>query len=437
MLQQHPRLRRRTRGEDRLLTAAIGIGLVHAVDDAVVNRQPGVPLHQHLLALGVVTVAAALGVWAFPRLRPGLRSALALGAGVMIGANGTLHVLQIALSSPQGSDLTGVLAAIAGGALLALGAAIPFRHRGSRPAGTARRWTRRGVAVVAGAVVAQLVVAPVVVGMVQTHKFREDVGEPPAGFASVSFDSTDGLRLAGWYHPSANGAAVVVVNSAAGDRTGSRRHAALLARHGYGVLTYDARGTGESEGTPNGWGWGWEHDVDGALSFLEDRPDVDGERIGALGLSTGADVLFQVAAHDRDLRAVVADGATGWSFADRPPGALDAPVIWTMFAAGRLFSGTAPGEPLATLVARAAPTPILLVAAGSLPGELWANERYAEAGPSTTLWRLPEVTHTNAIEEAEDYEQRVVGHLDAALLGQTSSASSRAATAAPSLSTGR
>jgi dienelactone hydrolase len=268
-------------------------------------------------------------------------------------------------------------------------------------------------------VVGQLVLVPVLAGLVQTHKFREDVGEPPPGFEPVSFSSTDGLGLSGWYRPSENGAAVVIVNSAGGDRTGSRGHAKLLARNGYGVLTYDARGTGQSEGTPNGWGWEWEHDVEGAIDFLQTRPDVEDHRIGGLGLSTGADVLIEVAAKNPEMRAVVGDGATARSFADRPPGLLSIPFTLSMMGAGELFSGTSPGEPLTELIARAAPTPILLVAAGSLPLELYAGDRYAASGPSTTLWKLPQVRHTNAIREVRtQYERRVIGHFDAALLNR-------------------
>jgi hypothetical protein len=55
-----------------------------------------------------------------------------------------------------------------------------------------------------------------------------------------------------------------------------------------------------------------------------------------------------------------------------------------------------------------------------LPFELVANERYAEAGPSTTLWRLPEATHTRAVVEvADEYERRVVEHFDVALLDRS------------------
>ena len=416
----HGRRASRIGQEHRVFTGAVVIGLVHAADDAVVGRQPGVPVTQHLPALMAVTIGAVAAVAVFSRLRPGLRSAVALVSGFLAAVNGAMHLLQIVLSHAQGSDLTGVLALLSGLVLLGLGAVIPYRHRGERPTTAPRRWGRRLVVVVASVAVAQLVVLPVGVGLVQTHKFREDVGTPPAGFEPVQFASTDGLQLSGWYHPSRNGAAVVVVSSASGDRTGSRRHAALLASHGYGVLTYDARGTGTSQGTPNGWGWEWEHDVAGAIDFLQARAEVEPHRIGGLGLSTGADVLFDVAATDSAMRAVVADGATGRSFADRPPGVLDLPLVWTMFAAGSLFSGTSPGPALAEVVRQAAPTPVLLVAAGSLPGEIYANERYAAAGPSTTLWRLPHVAHTNAVEEEADlYERRVLAHLDAALLDAT------------------
>jgi len=421
MLVSHAsRLSPQVRQEHRWFAVALGVGLLHAVDDAVLNRQPGVPVTQHLPALAAVTVGAALAVWAFPRLRPGLRSALALVAGLLISANGAMHVLQIALSSPQGSDLTGVLAAAAGLGLVALGAWIPFRHRGERPAGRMLRWGRRAVAVVVGVVVGQLVMVPVLAALVQTHKFREDVVESPLGFQPVSFSSTDGLELSGWYRPSGNGAAVVIVNSSRGDRNESRAHAELLARHGYGVLTYDARGTGESEGTPNGWGWEWEHDVDGAIDFLHAQPEVKANRIGGLGLSTGADVLIEVAAKNPDMRAIVCDGATARSFADRPPGLLSIPFTLFMLGAGQLFSGTSPGEPLTELIARAAPTPVLLVAAGSLPLELYAGDRYAAAGPSATLWKLPQVRHTKAIREVpRQYERRVIEHFDAALLDQS------------------
>ena len=59
------------------------------------------------------------------------------------------------------------------------------------------------------------------------------------------------------------------------DRKGAVAHAEMLARHGYGVLLYDARGRGESDGSENNYGWDWAKDIAGALAFLAARDDVD------------------------------------------------------------------------------------------------------------------------------------------------------------------
>ena len=58
------------------------------------------------------------------------------------------------------------------------------------------------------------------------------------------------------------------------------------------------------------YGWGWPKDVAGAIGFLKARAEADPERIGVLGLSTGADILVQVAGQGTDLKAVVATERT-------------------------------------------------------------------------------------------------------------------------------
>jgi dienelactone hydrolase len=406
--------------EFRVFAAATTVGLLHAVDDAVLNRQPGVPVGQHLPALLVTLLVAAAGLLAFRRVRPGLRAALALTFGVLAAVNGGLHAIHVVNGSVSGSDVTGLFAAGAGVVLVALAGYLPFRHRGESGHGRLRTWANRGIATVATVLFVVFVLLAFSVAIVQTHKYRAEIGSPPSdAYRAVGFESTDGLRLSGWYTPSRNRAAVIVVSSARGDRNGSLEHAELLASHGYGVLLYDARGTGESEGSPNGYGWEWEHDVAGAIEFLQEQPEVDPTRIGGLGLSTGADVLIEVAASNDDLRAVVGDGATGRSIADMPPdpgvaGLSLAPV----FLGVRLLSGTSPGAPLEELAAQVAPTPLLLVAAGSLPQEIEMNAVYAAAAQEPVeLWELPQVRHTAAIREvAEEYERRVVAHFDRALV---------------------
>ena len=409
--------------ETAVFRGATAVALLHALDDAFLNRQPGVGLGQHALA-AILSLAAGVGaIVAFPRLRPGLRAGITLVFGVFAIVNGGLHIRHISVDGAAASDYTGVLALAAGVVLVLLGVATPFLHRGEGAPTKRRRWAYRVAAIAGGALVAYAFVYPVSVAIVVTHKYREPIGDPPsAAYRPVTFQSSDGLELSGWYRPSRNRAAVVIVHGGGGDRTGAVRHAELLGRHGYGVLVYDSRGRGESEGSPVAMGWAWEKDVAGALEFLRGRDEVDPDRIGGLGLSTGADVLFEVAAEGRNLKAVVADGATAESFADvRELRGIDetTPYWWTMYTAARVLSGTSPGEPLKDVVAKVSPTPLFLISTGgSLPAERDFNRIYAEAAREPVeLWDLPDVDHTAAIRERpEEYERRVIGFFDIALL---------------------
>jgi fermentation-respiration switch protein FrsA (DUF1100 family) len=395
---------------------AVVVLLVHALDDAFVHRGPGLGLGQHALAGAIALVAGIAALVAFPSLRPGLRAALAFAFGGLACVNGALHVIHIAADGAAGSDVTGVLALLAGGVLVGLAGFIPWRHRGERPTTAPRRWLRRAVVAIAGILAVFFVLGPMSLAIIETHRWREPIGSPPnAAYRSVAFRASDGLRLAGWYRPSRNGAAVLVVHGGGGDRTGAVGHAEMLARHGYGVLVYDARGRGESKGNPNGFGWDWRNDVAGALSLLKRQPDVDAGRIGALGLSTGADVLIEVAAQRRDIAAIVADGAAAESFEDwhRLRGTdLGLPSGWVMFTTMRVLSGDPPSPPLEDQVARLR-SPALLISAGE-DVERDFNILYDKAGgEAVEHWNLPDAHHTAAIREhRREYERRVVAFFD-------------------------
>ena len=128
-------------------------------------------------------------------------------------------------------------------------------------------------------------------------------------YRDVTFGASDGVRLAGWYLPSTNGAAVILLHGAHSTRSAVLDHAAVLASHGYGVLLFDARGHGDSGGRAMELGWYGDRDVTGAVSFLALQPDVTAG-IGVVGLSMGGEEAIGAAATDERIGAVVADGAT-------------------------------------------------------------------------------------------------------------------------------
>jgi dienelactone hydrolase len=394
------------------VTATLG-ALVPGVLAGSPPPGPGLGLGQHALAALVALAAGVAAIAAFPRLRPGLQAGLAFTFGLFALVNGAMHIGHLDAGGPAGADLTGIAAAGAGVVLVALAAVIPWRRRGE---GT---WRSRAVALPAG-LLALAVLAPIAMGIGATHKWREPVGSPPgAAYQDVAFEASDGLDLAGWYRPSENGAAVLVVHGGSSDRKGSVHHAELLARHGYGVLLYDARGRGESDGSENNYGWDWSKDISGALEFLKARDEVDPGRIGAVGLSTGADALIDVAGERDDIAALVTDGAAAGSFADwqRLRGTeLGTVPGWVMFSTIRLLSGDAPSRPLEEQV-RKIETPTLLISAGT-DVERDFNVLYDEAAADAPVehWNLPDAHHTDAIHEHPDvYEQRVASFFDQTL----------------------
>ena len=178
-----------------------------------------------------------------------------------------------------------------------------------------RAWTNRLLAIVGAVLVGFFVVLPTLLAVDFLAKPRASIDQAALGLPHerVAFPASDGVRLAGWYVPSRNGAAVVLVHGGGGDRQGTILHARMLAKAGYGVLLYDARGRGESAGHENAAGWQWDRDVHGAVSFLTTR-GID--HIGLLGLSTGAEAVVTEAAADPRVQAVVADGLQARTAAD-------------------------------------------------------------------------------------------------------------------------
>jgi hypothetical protein len=406
--------------ETIVFAVALAVALVHALDDAFGHREPGVGLGQHELA-AVASLVLALGaVGAFPYLRPAARAAIAFFLGAIAAVNGGLHLRHIAAEGVATSDVTGTLALPAGIVLVGLAAAIPWLHRGEGDVSPRRRWAYRVAAVPAALLLALLTVVPVGIAITETHKFREHIGAPPSpDYREVAFEARDGVRLSGWYRPTRNGATLLVIHGGGGDRTGAVAHAELLVRHGYGVLLYDARGRGKSEGQQNAFGWGWTQDIAGAIAFLKSRPEVDARRIGGLGLSTGADALVQAAGQGADLRAVVADGAAAESFEDwRRLQGITAmtPLFAAEFATVRITSGAKSGPPLEDMIKRIT-RPLMLVSAGRRE-ERDFNVKYDRAAGSRPVehWNVPEAHHTGAIRDAApEYERRVTAFLDRAL----------------------
>jgi fermentation-respiration switch protein FrsA (DUF1100 family) len=198
----------------------------------------------------------------------------------------------------------------------------------------------------------------------------------------------------------------------------------MLARHGYGVLLFDRRGEGESEGEPNAFGWGGDRDVKAAIDFLQEPPGVDPERIGGIGLSVGGEMMLEAASETDELKAVVSEGAGARAYSDERDqehtSLLSNAAAAVKVGALIVFTNQSPPANLKHVVGRIAPRPVMLIAApNSGRGEDLNRGYYAAAGEPKTLWEIPESGHVGGMDaRPREYERRVIGFFDDALLAR-------------------
>ena len=414
------RLLAAVRTESGLFVLGTGVVALHVLDDNFLQPNPGTAASDHLVSglvpLIVLVSAAAL----YGQLRAGARATIALLLGYFGVLAGTEAVYYARAVGPSGDDYTGLLSLLAGLLLLGLGIATLWRSRRTDD----RLWwrySRRLLFVVATAVTAVVVLVPFAIAYMVTHVLRAEVpkAELGAAYENVEFTTSDGLNLEGWYIPSRNRAAVIAFPG----RSGPQNEANMLARHGYGVLLFDRRGEGDSEGDPNVFGWQGERDIHAAVAFLQRRSDVDPQRIGGIGLSVGGEMMIDAAAESPALKAIVSEGASGRSVRDilANPDRTWQEVLGNgvATAATALFTNNLPPADLRSLVPKIAPrSAFFIYGERGQPAEKPANRAfYADAGEPKAIWEVPDAGHVGGIEaRQEEYERRVIAFFDTALL---------------------
>ncbi len=248
-----------------------------------------------------------------------------------------------------------------------------------------------------------------------------------AAYRDVTLVTTDGLHLQAWYTPPQNGALILVAHGIHSHRL-SDMHA-LFARHGYGVLSWDFRAHGESEGDTCSLGYYETRDVDAALAFALAQPDVT--HIGAWGGSMGGTTILLAAASRPEIAAVVADSAFYSLEAQlrmRAPAPLFIPPM-------RFFAERETGAKIASVDAEAAiahlsPRPVLLIQAQDDPviASDSAERLYQAAGEPREKWIVPERGHLSLYaHHPAEYERRVMDFFDRVLLGQPTATSTTTA----------
>jgi fermentation-respiration switch protein FrsA (DUF1100 family) len=220
----------------------------------------------------------------------------------------------------------------------------------------------------------------------------EDVSEDVGTRSDVEFAGFDGTVLRGWwYAPEGTGSAPAVAMAhgfSAVKEMVLDRYAEVFREAGLGVLVYDNRNLGASDGEPRQEidPWGQVRDYRSAIGWLAARPEVDAGRIGLWGSSFSGGEVIVVAACDERVKAAVANvpfaGLPGADYGDTRA-RYAAIREWLLGEAG---SADRPGEevlgPFAVVEEEGVDLPAYLpqpessewfMRLGNLPGSTWRN----------------------------------------------------------------
>jgi len=240
-------------------------------------------------------------------------------------------------------------------------------------------WIRLlSVGLIGGILIALLAIEVIYIN-VTTNPAPSVVGDPPPNNNGIEYQPVtlisdlDGIPLSGWYIPSENGAAIILLHGFGGNRLEMLSRAKILAQHGYGVLLYDLRGHGESGGDVRTFGWQDVDDVNTALDFLLSSEEVDPDQIGILGFSIGGQIAIRAAAEHEEIRAIIADDPAFVTVDDAPrPRNITEKIVYAVsWLDGRcvsLWTGIPIPVGVPETLTKVSPRPIMFIDTGETGG---------------------------------------------------------------------
>jgi dipeptidyl aminopeptidase/acylaminoacyl peptidase len=261
---------------------------------------------------------------------------------------------------------------------------------------------------------------------------RSAIDRSPADYGlpyeEVWVTSEDDTDLVGWFVPPQNGAVIMAQHGYKGNRTEMLEEAAMLHKHGYGVLFTTVRAHDLSGGELITFGYYEMRDLEAWFQYLLSQPEVDPEKVGILGNSMGGSMAIQYAAQNEQIKAVVAHSAFS-SLDDTVSTSVEAFTGLPSFPFGPLIVFWAElelGEDSSVIdatqwIGQLSPRPVLLLHGGkdAAIDKDSAERLFQAAGEPKELWYEPGLGHAE-LDTAmpEKFERRIIEFFDQYLLGE-------------------
>jgi pimeloyl-ACP methyl ester carboxylesterase len=244
-------------------------------------------------------------------------------------------------------------------------------------------------------------------------------------WSDVSFLSSDNLQLSAWFIPvegEESSPTLIFVHGLGSNREELLDQAKLLYDYGYSALLLDLRNHGQSQGEITSLGYQEVLDIEGAVDYLMNRPEVDRDRIGLVGHSMGGAVVIRAAARISQVKATIAESAFT-SIEDNisqgvrqltglPPFPFAPMVIWFgEREAGAKIQLVRPIDDLSQISPRA----IMFIHGELDPLVDMSNSQrlYEAAKEPKALYLIPDAGHGGLMEaEPEEFENQVIAFLD-------------------------
>ena len=239
-------------------------------------------------------------------------------------------------------------------------------------------------------------------------------------YGDVKVESTDGVRLSGWWVPrKGSSRSVLLVHGWGGNKSNEQilATAPIYAQAGYNVLMIDLRAHGESGGDRRTLGYRETLDVRGALDWLE-KKGFEPEDTVLHGWSMGAATVVR-SAPGTGVAAVVEEAG----YADLPPllrrAIPDSSGLPALFNPAVMLSSklVLNFDPWAVVPKNEAEqlseeeTPLFIMHSTTDETVPYRNARmFREAYPDADFWRLEGYDHVEAFEHPE-YENRLLNFL--------------------------